>query len=239
MKVFLVRSTAFETERMENILSLQDKLDDINFVEAIYPQYQRIPFQKKIISLSQQRTGHRLKLGELGCLLSHRKAWSAVKTISSGSAEGFLILESDSLVINSDFLKEKFDSIHEQYDIFFWGAFDSRMQLLKSSCTAEGPYKTGIPFIKSVYCTYGYSVNGKAAEFLLKETNKVGYPCDYWKHKLVKTGLRIGGIKPCIIETDRRFNSLIQEKNSFLRQACNKLRDWIVDFKNKMISSIS
>lgn len=240
MQVFLVRSSAYEPEREKNILLLQKIFGDIHLVEAVYPGYQRVPFQERIFNLAGERTGHRLNAGELGCLLSHRKIWAEIKAVATDPKEGFLILESDSLIKDIDLLTGRFPAVHDQYDLFFWGAFDNRMKLLKSTCmTVSVDYQIGVPFVKSLYCTYGYSINKKAAEFLLRDTCKVNYPCDHWKRRLIKSGLSTGGIQPCIIETDRQLESKIRDKNFFLYRIFYWAMDRIIDLKNIVISGLS
>lgn len=238
MKVFLVGSTAYETDRTKNVLLLQAMFEDLELVEAIYPGKERVPFQEKIIRLSEHRTGHALTAGELGCLLSHRKIWSEIHSSECNEEEGYLIIESDSTITDIQFLKEKFSAIHTQYDLFFWGAFDGRMQLKRStSILLSKSISIGTPLIPSLYCTYGYSINKKAAGFLLKATGKAGYPCDHWKRRLTKAVLRIGGIKPCIITTDQQFESKIQQKKKY--PLFYLVRDKIIDLKNKVISLVS
>ncbi|MDE3236509.1 MAG: glycosyltransferase family 25 protein [Bacteroidota bacterium] len=238
MKVFLVASTVYEAERLQNVVQLKRMFNDLELIEAVYPAFEKIPFKEKLIEQSFRKTGRTLRAGELGCLLSHRRVWSIIKNMDVGNDVGFLILESDSRLHDLDILTSYFSEVHKQYDIFFWGAFDGRMQLLRSKKQKiVKNYSVGKPLLNSVYCTYGYSINRKVAIFLFDQTKQVDYPCDYWKYRLSESGLSVGGISPCLVETDESFGSMIQAENSF--SFLYRLRDSIVDCKNKIIGNLS
>jgi GR25 family glycosyltransferase involved in LPS biosynthesis len=201
MKTFLI-SSARETLRKENIDKICSSIPDIELVEAVYPSFIRIPFLDKIRSFSKQRTGHELLSAEIGCLLSHRIIWRKIVTDPSVKSEHFLVLESDSEMLNLPLLLELKSNVENNYDLFFWGAWLGHMKLFrKSKKKVTNKHVIGTPYIKSVYCTYGYSLNKKGAKYLLNKTRKVGVPVDQFKQYLNINELKLGGIQPEIIQS--------------------------------------
>ena len=94
MNCFILTSI-HETDRLQNVERLQQAIPGSVLIEAIYPRFQKIPFLNKLIEKSRERTGTPLRLGEIGCLLSHRKIWSIIKETAQHETDSFLILESD------------------------------------------------------------------------------------------------------------------------------------------------
>lgn len=233
MLTYLV-SSKDEIERIGHIASLKRLLPDLIEVEAIYPKKTPIPFYDHIKSISKERTGSVLSDGALGCLLSHRVIWRHF--LNQEEQDYCLILESDSKIESLQIIQSNENLVKAKYDLFFWGAFDNRMTLLQSSKEKlNEQYKIGIPLINSLYCTYGYSINKVTAKFLLNSTNKFNYPVDYWKLRLNKSSLRIGGILPNVITTVDSFKSNINQSKQNL---IDFIFDKIVDLKNNIISLI-
>jgi GR25 family glycosyltransferase involved in LPS biosynthesis len=221
-----------EIERHEHIASLKTLIPDLVSIEAIYPSKTPIPFYEQIKLISKERTGSTLSDGALGCLLSHRVIWR--KFLKQSSHEFCLILESDSKIEDLNIIESKYEMLHSQYDLFFWGAFDNRMKLLRSSkVNLNNQYQIGSPLINSLYCTYGYSINKTAALYLLENTKKFNFPVDYWKLRLNNTKLSIGGILPNLITTVSTFQSTISHSNQNIFAI---FFDWIIDLKNNIIS---
>ncbi|MDB5230140.1 MAG: hypothetical protein JWN76_945 [Chitinophagaceae bacterium] len=231
MKGFILTSV-HEHSRQEQVASLLKELPGLKVLEAVYPKYEKVPFVGDIIQESKRRTGHALTMGELGCLLSHRKIWWEVVKNAKDDNDTFLVLESDSSLQDADFLKQNFDQVTSEFDLFFWGAWEGHMKLFRSTKRKMNNRFIGVPFIKAVYCTYAYSVNKTAAAFLLKKTGKVSYPVDQFKKFFKQFDIRLGGVQPEIIST-LELPSYIKEKrsNRFLR----KLFLMFLDIKNNMI----
>ena len=154
MLTYLV-SSKDELERIKHIEALRTLFPDVVSIEAIYPSKTPIPFYSQIKSISKARTGSALSDGALGCLLSHRIIWR--RFLNQKDQDFCLILESDSQIDNLTIIKSHQKSIKAQYDLFFWGAFDNRMKLLRSTINQlADSYQIGTPLINSLYCTYGY-----------------------------------------------------------------------------------
>jgi glycosyl transferase family 25 len=234
VKTFLLASE-FEKARAAHVAGLLDAFPGAQLVEAIYPAFAKVPFCSNIMAASKERTGHQMNHGEIGCLLSHRRIWQRIKKEAATDEEAFLVLESDSRVINKKVLVEKFNQVHEQYDFFFWGAFDGRTKLLRSTRTKiDQHYVAGTPLVNSLYCTYGYSLNKKAAVFLLESTRKVSYPVDHWKRRLNMNIISVGSVLPQLIGAESDFESSIQfhkKTGGFSRYLFDKM----IDLKNRLI----
>jgi hypothetical protein len=137
-------------------------------------------------------------------ILSHRKIWAKIAEVKT--KEHFLVLESDSRIRMPDRLKSE---TAEKYDLFFWGAWNGYASL-KRSTVKNG---VGEPLIKSVYGAYGYSLNSKAAAYLLKKTAHVAYPVDMYKRFVDPAEISLGAIVPEVISTWRTSDSLIRKES--------------------------
>lgn len=232
INAYLVASP-LEQERLAQIELLLAQLPKLKYIEAIYPSRSKIPFKNKLIAKSYQRTGHTLTDGELGCLLSHRKAWRMITNESTNPEQLYLILESDSSIVSLDILIEQFEPMSKQFDLFFWGAWEGHMQLHRSSIQKrDDGFVYGVPLLKSVYCTYGYALNKRAAQLLLERTKKIAYPVDQFKKMISPNELRLGGTRPEIIRTIGKKQSYIQTNRNYVKEFFK----WILlDLKNSII----
>ncbi len=201
MKAFLI-SSARETIREENIRKICSQIQGIEMIEAVYPAFVHVPFLNKMIEVSKKRTGKAQLPAEIGCLMSHRLVWHKILEMDPPSSKHFLVLESDSELINLQLLNELEGLVENEYDLFFWGAWLGHMKLIRSSKRrVDAKHEIGEPFIKTVYCTYGYSINKTAAKYLLDKTKKLAFPVDQFKRFVDERALRIGGIEPEIIQS--------------------------------------
>ena len=108
MKSFII-SGANELARSDNVTELRKHLPGARMLEAIYPSLTRVPFLPAIIEASKIKTGKSLLPAEIGCLLSHRKAWQQIIQMDITDNEHCLILESDSTINNLSLLKDFFE----------------------------------------------------------------------------------------------------------------------------------
>ncbi len=230
-----------EQGREEHINLLKRQLGEINCVEAIFPKFQKVPFMEQLVAVSKSRTGKALNNGEIGCLLGHRKIWRLIAKKSATSSQHFLVLESDSKIenindFNSAFTEKLISKKGDAYDLFFWGAWNGNTRIKKSTTsTILNKFTIGVPLIKSVYGTYGYSITPNGAKILLKQTAKISYPVDYFKYHLSKTDINIGAIRPAIIDTWKTSPSNIVVENNWVN-----IKRWIIirifDFRNMIIA---
>jgi GR25 family glycosyltransferase involved in LPS biosynthesis len=204
-------------------------------IEAVYPGRKAVPFQGKILQQSKQRTGRALLPGELGCLMSHRQVWRNIISSSAAAEQHFLILESDSQLLNADLLTTSFKQLTQDNDLFFWGAWEGHMQFFNSTKQSyKSTHQIGVPFIKTVYCTYGYSLNKKAAQLLLERTKQISYPVDQFKFFFNQQELKLGGILPEVI-TGNQSGSTIRNGESLLFKKAFLM---VLDLKNYLICSL-
>lgn len=237
MKTFILFSK-YEQARAANVALLRSCLPHAELVDAVYASKQKIPFLQKAMDCARLRTGIPLLAGEIGCLLSHRNIWRKIMEGPGNASDHFLILESDSTINNlaafNTFLDASDASVSPQiYDLFFYGAWDGNMQLFRSTKKQLNPdYTIGEPFIKSIYCTYGYSLNKKAAALLLKRTGLFNYPVDQFKRFFLQHELKLGGIMPELVSTCGA-DSHIRKKPVFT--LVNDVFLTLLTIKNKLI----
>jgi GR25 family glycosyltransferase involved in LPS biosynthesis len=229
MRVLLIASDK-EEARQAHIASLKTQIPTLININACFPKYEHVPFLNKLISISKKRTGTALAIGEIGCLLSHRKAWQYIIKHADDNAHT-LIIESDS-VLKIDEKSIAAQNINN-YDIFFWGAWEGHIQLFKSTkIKLNNGYTIGEPYIKTAYCTYGYSINKKAAKLLLQQTKKSSYPVDQFKKFIKQDTLKLGAVLPEMITTNNIPSSIrTNDLNSIRRRFFLKL----LDLKNSII----
>lgn len=232
MKAYLI-AASHELARRSNIDWLKKECPfPVEEVCAIYPSRDRVPFISSLLSLSKDRIGRRLLIGELGCLLSHRSVWHKVIGELENEVDHALILESDSQLMDPEALDRLKVHAEKEYDLFFWGAWEGHMQFFRSSKKKIlDNYTIGEPFIKTVYCTYGYSLNKKAARLLLNRTARIGHPVDQFKYFFGQKELRLGGVLPEIISGNAIGSTIRKKENAWLKWSFLKF----LDFKNALV----
>jgi GR25 family glycosyltransferase involved in LPS biosynthesis len=213
----------FETDRQHTVNLLKDCFENYTIIPSIYPTKIHVPYLQELVKKSQSRTGKALSLSEIGCLLGHRKIWQEIIKQDSDEATHFLILESDSKINDITELNNHFSNYTQPYDIFFWGAWEGNARIKRSTILFEKNNRiVGEPLIKSIYCTYGYSINIRAARYLLSKTRKISYPVDMFKHFINPNELKIGAIRKELISTWRNLKSYIRTNNllSTIKRFC-------------------
>ena len=71
--------------------------------------------------------------------------------------------------------------------------------------------------IKSLYGTYGYSLNPAAAKYLLKQSKQINHPVDYYKCYVNPNEVRLGAIQPEVVSTWQTTESTIRAVNMWSR----------------------
>jgi len=211
LKAFIICNEQ-ETQRQANVAKLLGQMPSAQLINAVYPSQIHVPFLDAMMAVSKKRTGKALLPAEIGCLLSHRMVWRNIVANASSEQEYFLILESDSIVHDLELLNDAANGPMLDYDIFFFGAWLGNMQLFNSSKKKWGNYRIGIPFIKTIYCTYGYAINKKAAAYLLKQTVQLAHPVDQFKYFIDSNALRMGGMVPELISAGTLGTYINQNK---------------------------
>jgi GR25 family glycosyltransferase involved in LPS biosynthesis len=205
-----------EKDRTTRVEAMRQQFKQFTISESIYPSNTHIPFLKAIIEKSKERTGKALMATEVACLLGHRRILRQIVKAATNNEEHFLVLESDSKILNFELLKNHFEPISKQYDFFFWGAWEGNAKVKRSKGQLiEGKYTIGEPLLHTIYCAYGYSINKPTAQYLLKQTNKISTPFDIFKQFIDPNKIRIGTITKEVITT--------WNEGSYIRK--NKFKD--------------
>jgi GR25 family glycosyltransferase involved in LPS biosynthesis len=203
-------------------------------VLAVYPSTQRIPFQDRLLALAYQRTGYQMTAAELACLLSHRKVWQKILNEVGNTSTHYLILESDAVLLDPGYFKQKFNQLTKDIDLFLWGGYEGRIKLFQSTLLPHaGPYHIGEPFLKSMYCAYGYSLNKGTAQLFLKKTGKISYPVDHYKRYFYRGEIKIRSVLPEIITANKLDSNIPQAKT---RGVLFKLFLQLIEWRNQLIT---
>lgn len=203
-------------------------------VLALYPSTQRIPFQDRLLALAYQRTGYQMTAAELACLLSHRKVWRKILNEVGDISTHYLILESDAVLLAPDYFKQQFNQLTKDVDLFLWGGYEGRIKLFQSTLLPHAaPYQIGEPFLKSMYCAYGYSLNKETARLFLKKTGKISYPVDHYKRYFYRGEIKIRSVLPEIITANKLDSNIPQAK---ARGILFKLFLQLIEWRNQLIT---
>ena len=238
IKAYILHS-AFEKDRMARVEALRNQFKYFTVSESIYPSNTHIPFLKPIIEKSKKRTGKALMATEVACLLGHRRILRQIIKAANNNEEHFLILESDSKILDFSLLEAYFEPISKQYDLFFWGAWEGNAKIKRSkSIIIKGDYnkyRIGEPLLNTIYCAYGYSINKPTAEYLLKKTSEISTPYDIFKQFIDPEKIKLGTITHEIITTTDKDNkgSYIRKTN-FIRYIKRALLMLILNFRNSI-----
>jgi GR25 family glycosyltransferase involved in LPS biosynthesis len=207
-----------EKDRTARVEAMRQQFKQFTISEAIYPSNTHIPFLKAIIEKSKERTGQALMATEVACLLGHRRILRQIVKVATNNEEHFLVLESDSKILDFTLLKTYFDPISKQYDLFFWGAWEGNAKIKRSKAQVlDGNYTIGEPLLHTIYCAYGYSINKPTAQYLLKQSAKISTPFDIFKQFIDPQKIKAGTIIKEVITT-----SDIGNQGSYIRKTNRK-----------------
>ena len=238
IKTYILHSE-FEKDRIARVNALREQFKFFTISQSIYPTNTHIPFLKAIIEKSKERTGKALMATEVACLLGHRRILRQIVKAATNNEEHFLILESDSKILDFSLLETNFELISKEYDLFFWGAWEGNAKIKRSkSLILQGghnKYKVGEPLLNTIYCAYGYSINKPTAQYLLKQTSKISTPYDIFKQFIDPERIKIGTITHEIITTtDKDAKGSYIRKTNFLRYLKRALLMVILNFRNNI-----
>lgn len=200
-----------DVSRSKQVGVLQQTFPTAEIIEPIFPRKQKVPFIKDLIQNAFDRSGTKLLPEEVGVFMSHRKIWSIIS--KKGNNNHYLVLESDSKIKDSTTIHTQFSEVQNDYDLFFWGAWNNHVSIKRSTSKKIAQnYIIGTPLIRSVYGAYGYSLNAKAAKYLLEQSKRINHPVDLYKYYIDPTQINIGSIKPEVISTWQTTDSTIRKE---------------------------
>lgn len=134
---------------------------------------------------------HQLVRPEIGCYLSHVRAW---EEIAAGEAEGGFIFEDDFAA--DDTLAEKLELLsrpQDMWDMVKLFSYDPAPPLVSEA--PLGPYRVGIPY-RVPTCLIGYGLTRAAAARLAARAIPFFRPVDEDQKFVWETGLRVALVLP-------------------------------------------
>ncbi|TXT29831.1 MAG: hypothetical protein FD136_1782 [Chitinophagaceae bacterium] len=229
---FIIHSV-HEPARTAHVNELLQQWPGIERIEAIYPAQQKIPFLQKIQDAALQRTGKILTHGEIGVLLTNRLIWKKILMTPVPDDFPFLILESDSLMLQPQLLQTHFYALAGTCDLFYFGGWLGHIQLFRSSRKKWAKqFWVGEPYINTLCSGYGYAVNKKAAALMLQRTKQVGYAFDEVRRYMKQDELHLGAIVSEWI-TQKPGESAIGNRPVFF--ISDKIWRMVLDIRNYFI----
>lgn len=182
---------AFISSQLERQGLLFDWLDGVNGRELKNDEVSRFYSEEKALG----EGGRALTLGELGCALSHLKAY---QSLIESDAKMALVLEDDA-ALRGDF--------HSMLEGVVQGVNWQEIDLLLLSHVYKYTDWGALPLIGDLrlvhmvtaYNGNGYIVTRKGAEKLLRELRPVFVPADAWNYLHKKNVLRIRGVVPYLV----------------------------------------
>lgn len=182
---------AFIFSQLERQGLLFDWLEGVNGRELRNDEISRFYSEEKALS----QGGRALTLGELGCALSHLKAY---QSLIESDAKIALILEDDA-ALRSDF-RSMLEGVIQRVD---WQETDLLLlsHVYKYTDWGARPLVGDLRLVHMVtaYNGNGYLITRKGAEKLLREFCPVFVPADAWNYLHKKNVLRIRGIVPYLV----------------------------------------
>ncbi|MDT0596431.1 glycosyltransferase family 25 protein [Glaciecola petra] len=150
-----------------------------------------------------------LRVGEIGCYLSHRKCWERVLEKSLDYA---IILEDD-FVLEEDLgsLPELLSNIEQSWDCIKLLEYPEKRNAVQSFAYGD---KTLFRYDKIPSRTCAYVISKSGASKMLKHSEKVGRPVDidfqYWW----ESDIQVFGLKPYLVSVNTNEVSTIESPNS-------------------------
>lgn len=234
IKIYVInlKSSIDRRKYIENLLS---KLG-LNFeiFDAVIGKDLNEQFIENIYDSEKARKnfGRELSKGEIGCALSHKTLW---KKIVEEKIDYALILEDDIMLDSKihDVIKY-FISTHLNWDVVLLSGSNSRRIPIYKNIIGNTSlsYCTGITTILAAYL-----INNKAANRLLKLTQKIYQPIDIYTGDIYTSNLHILRIDP-IFPQNKLFHefsgssTLASDRNTkdgFLKKIKYKLHKFLIN----------
>lgn len=198
-----------ECEKFSNILDIEfiDAIDGRLLENTIIEEYyDEISAFKKL--------GRGLKLGEIGCCLSHIQIY---KKIIEEKLEYCLILEDD-VIIDKNLSKflEQIDSLHIRWELILLGHYSCYIDSIEISSPVSiwNQYKLrqGYKLCRLLdygYGTHGYIINRKGTEKLLEHLKTFYMPIDHYTAN--RKILNVFSLLPTLVKVNTNFDSNINQ----------------------------
>jgi glycosyl transferase family 25 len=170
-----------ETKRFNFIKSQVELFSFLNFhfIDPVIGRHLSPDFLSKYYNdeLSNEKLGRSLSLNEIGCALSHRKAWEQI--LKQNTSDYGLILEDDALISGNIYrmYKELIAFLNSLKDPFILLLTPS--EYVSNKIFFKHEYLNIHPFYDGYYTT-GYIINKSAIIKLLNAFPLITYPADVW-----------------------------------------------------------
>lgn len=161
--------------------------------------------------LNKRKFFRELGRGEIGCYLSHRKAWQA---IVDQKLEYAIILEDDfRLVGDLSRVFKAINSLHFDWKLIKLAAYENKKRPIAYS-NPVGSELNIVIHKKAMTGCCAQAVSYEGAIALLKATERFGRPVDTDIQHVWETGVPVYSIMPYYIEQDLAFESDIAEASN-------------------------
>jgi glycosyl transferase family 25 len=150
-----------------------------------------------------------LTAGQIGCYLSHRKAW---RKIAEGDAPFGIVLEDDFLLLSDLKLSiSTIQALNFSWDVIKLAAYQSRGRKVKFSHQVNNKMNVAVHF-KPMSGGAATAISKTAAQQLLDATNKFGRPVDTDIQHFWEKGIKVLSLLPYPVAQDMAFESTISAK---------------------------
>lgn len=251
-KIFLInlKDSTDRLKRSSDQLSYQNI--DFERIDAIHGKYLSNDnilehYSKELNSKSYYRS---LSLGEIGCYLSHRKAWQRIVDLKLDYA---IIMEDDfKLVGDLNKVFNALESLNNQWDIIKLASYNNRERPIRYKTQIDADFEIVIHNKTMTGCC-AQAITYKGAKKLIEFSQQFGRPVDTDIQHIWETGIPAVSLMPYYIEQDLSIDSDIaqvanrerikkgffkRKKQQFFekihnRQATNKViaqtKSWVIE----------
>lgn len=149
-----------------------------------------------------------LSAAQIGCYLSHRKAWEYIAT----GSEPFGIVLEDDFILNHD-LNSAITAIEEMkipWEVIKLSAYANRARPIAYSHTITNEFEIVI-HKKPISGGAATAITKEAAQRMLDTTQQFGRPCDTDMQYFWERGIEIMSLMPFPVAQDLRYESTISD----------------------------
>lgn len=157
-------------------------------------------------SLNEKQYYYNLSDAQIGCYLSHRKAWERI----ASSNESFGIVLEDDFVLNSDLNRaiETIKGLDVPWDVIKLAAYNNRTRPIAFSYEIDNEFKLVI-HNKPMSGGAATAITKEAAQRLLDTTQTFGRPCDTDIQYFWERGVEVMSLLPYPVSQDLHYESTI------------------------------
>lgn len=160
-------------------------------------------------SLNQEQYHHALSDCEIGCYLSHRKAW---EKIASGDAPYGIVLEDDiKLVGDLNLAIDTLNNLPIDWDVIKLSAYKDRQRKEAFSFKVSHEFNLTVHTKPMTGCAAS-AITKEAAKKLLQSSESFGRPVDVDIQHFWETGVNVLSLLPYPVAQDLSYQSTIADR---------------------------